>query len=117
MFDLVRDGFLRAPADPGRLPPVLAAATFGIAVAAGDIAEIAAAYNAVAAIYLGVGRYMIFFLEPLPSADFFVQVNGGDGFAFAAIERDASYVTVQATQGGVAADPAAKFDMQVFRIP
>ncbi|HEY2210285.1 MAG TPA: hypothetical protein VGH62_01455 [Bradyrhizobium sp.] len=101
-------------APPSTAPPLLVAAALNLQVVNGDFGQVQGTFNVVAAAYLGVGSYLIFFLTPQPDDNYFVVFSGGavmsvtdkttDGFQFEA--HDAS---------GASVDPPP-FGAVVYRI-
>lgn len=105
----------RAPPDPVSTPPTLIATAFGVTVANGDVTEIKGAFNVAAALYLGVGQYMLLFLNPLPDG-YFVTIHG-DVAAMEVVEHEPDYVTVEARNAvGGSPTEAARFDVQIYTI-
>jgi hypothetical protein len=101
--------------DAGTTPPRLVASAFNINVAGGDIPSIDGVFNIAAAIYLGVGQYMVLFLTSQPDGGYFVAITGGAP-CMTLTEKNVDYVMVEARAavGGDPVDPT-QFGLQVYR--
>lgn len=101
--------------DPVSAAPSLVGAAFGIEVAGGDISGIAGSFNFAAALYLGVGNYMLFFMREVVGS-YFVTANGG-GAVFETVEAAGDHLTIEARDsvGGSLID-VPRFDIQVHRL-
>jgi hypothetical protein len=104
------------PPDPGLRPPTLKAAAFNIAIANSDVSAIEGAFNTIAALYLGVGQFMLLFLEAEPDADYFAQITGGSA-DMRVTERFEDSLIIEAKDGdGEYIDPTSPFSVQTYRI-
>jgi hypothetical protein len=103
------------PPDAGTTAPRLVASAFNINVAGGDIPSIDGVFNIAAAIYLGVGQYMVLFLASQPDGGYFVAITGGAP-CMTLTEKNVDYVMVEAhtAVGGDPVDPT-QFGLQVYR--
>jgi len=97
----------------GSRRPVLVAASLAVNVAGGDIPSMAGVYNIGAAIYLDVGLYMMFFINPLSSPDYFPVLQDG-AHAFEVVDQQTDYLIVQARDAGGSAVDVPRFSVQIF---
>lgn len=100
--------------EPGTTPPNLVSAAFNITIENSDVSGIEGAFNLIAARYLDVGQYMLFFLEPQPDAEYVAQIYDG-GMTLRVTDKQPDYLLVEAKDNnGAFADPAG-FGVAVYR--
>lgn len=102
-----------AELEPGTYPPREVASALQINVAGGDIPSMNGVFNIGAALYVDVGMYMLWFINPLTSADYFPLIQDG-ATKFEIIDQQPEYLIVQATDG---IDPVdvSKFSLRVYQ--
>ncbi|WP_130228260.1 hypothetical protein [Bradyrhizobium sp. Leo121] len=96
--------------------PTIVAAAFNIHVADFDIPSIDGLFNIAAAVYLDVGSYMVFFVQPQPDAAYYAVITG-DAPAARLSDQAPEYFTIETKDGpgGNPIDPAV-LSVQIMRI-
>lgn len=98
------------------IAPKIVAAALNVEVSNFDIASVRGIFNIGAALYLGVGQYMLLFAASQPDDGYYAVITGGAPcMSISEKSQDYLIIDARAEVGGDNVDPA-QFSIQIFRV-